>query len=57
VKYKCPNCGEVDEKDVVWLIEDLANCILSGHCPRCYKKISEKHVKLGEWFLLASKTA
>jgi hypothetical protein len=18
VKYKCPNCGEVDEKDVVW---------------------------------------
>jgi hypothetical protein len=57
VKYKCPNCGEVDEKDVVWLIEDLANCTLAGYCPRCYERIAEKHVKLGEWFLLAPKTA
>jgi hypothetical protein len=29
VKYKCLNCGEIDEKDVVWLIEDVANCTLT----------------------------
>jgi hypothetical protein len=38
VKYKCPNCGEVDEKDVVWLIEDLANCTLAGQLSPLLRK-------------------
>jgi hypothetical protein len=52
---KCPNCGDVKERDIVWLIEDYEGNTLVGYCPHCFKRIAQKQFTIGKWLVLKRK--